>query len=255
MTNKINPLTTPKIIAIAGDWHENSSYAVRAIDYAAEKGATVILHTGDFGFRFGQVFMGKVNKALTKNKMTLMFVDGNHDNHHYLGSLPLDPDTGLRPLTKRIHHIPRGFRWEWDEIKFLGLGGAHSVDRQSLLRVPGVTWWPEETLSHADIGNAINGGSTDVMITHDCPSGVPIPGLDPSGFPKEEIKASEEHSKLLRMVVESVKPRVLFHGHYHTYYRHTIKLDGRVCHVVGLSLDGGALQHNVIVGKLENILG
>jgi predicted phosphodiesterase len=243
------PLALPVHIAFAGDWHGNTLYARAAVRYAAEQGADVILHLGDFGYTFEEDYLNSVSDVLTDHRINLLFVDGNHEDHWWLNRQPLYH--GLRPLRHNIWHLPRGFRWEWNDVRFLALGGAHSVDRQS--RRDGVSWWESETINSARAELTSREGPTDVMLSHDCPAGVDVPGLNDSQWPPEEIRAAEDHRQLLRSVVDVVQPAWLWHGHYHTRYTAELPLNSRVCRVEGMGLDGGPYADNVSVVTLASL--
>jgi predicted phosphodiesterase len=243
------PLATPTRIAFAGDWHANTHYATAAIDWAAVHGAQVILHTGDFGYGLSGLFLARLPNALLARHMRLLFVDGNHEHHDALNRMPLD-DHGLRPVAPLIWHLPRGYRWTWAGVRFLALGGAHSVDRRH--RVPGVSWWPQETLTTTDAATAVAGGRADVMVCHDAPAGVDIPGLNPRMWPEGEVRAANNHRELLATVVSAVQPRWLWHGHYHR--RYTAKGPPPVdCRVEGLDCDGVDLNDNIQVVDLADL--
>nr|WP_142277563.1 hypothetical protein [Mycobacterium timonense] len=104
----------------------------------------------------------------------------------------------------------------------------------------GRDWWPEEELSAQDTARAIRGGPVDVIVAHDCPAGVAIPGLDrPSSWPAEDLAASEEHRRRLQSVVDATRPHALFHGHFHRRYNSEyISPDGTRTRIVGLAEDG-----------------
>lgn len=230
------------IIGFTGDWHGNHRYAQKAIHYAANNGADVIIQVGDFGiWNPHKSFINTVNEAALHHNVQVFFVDGNHEDHPWLNAQPVRED-GFRVLHDNVAHIPRGTIWTWDGVTFMGLGGAHSVDRQ--WRTPGVSWFPEETLTY---GQAFEAATTphdiDIMVTHDCPSGVDIPGIEgnPLGFPKEEIAVSDKHRELLGYVVGNLQPKILVHGHYHVAYSDT--LDSTT--IKGLDCDGKPLDKNV----------
>ena len=94
----------PSRTAIAGDWHADTEYAVAAIEHAAKRGATVLLHLGDFGYNFTDDYLTALDDALDRC-IVLGFVDGNHENFDRLLSWPVDAD-GLRCLRERIVHLP-----------------------------------------------------------------------------------------------------------------------------------------------------
>lgn len=227
-------------LAFLGDWHGNLHFAKKAIE-ALPADTEVAIHTGDFGYNFNDSYLNAVNRSARKQDIVVMFVEGNHEDHTWLNAQPVDAD-GVRRLRPRVWHLPRGFRWEWFGMKFLALGGAHSVDRQS--RIPGVSWWDDETLSYGDVEKAIQGGQADIMICHDAPSGHFIPGLAPPGmFPYSETEQAERHRELLEHVVKQVDARYIWHGHYHSKYRtesNGVLITGLDCD----SLDPGAVERN-----------
>jgi len=248
-----SPLETPSRIALAGDWHANDRWAACAIDYAKDEGADVIIHVGDFAYDYSRKFLMTVDRALADYGIPLLFVEGNHDDPGALRG-PLGPD-GLRQLAPHIWHIPRGFRWQWGDVTFLGCGGAHSVDRQR--RTPGVSWWPEEAITDEDVRRCVDGGPVDVLISHDCPTGVTIPGIDdassPPYWPALEILRATEHRAVLRQIVDGCQPRTIVHGHYHRFYETVAELGYGAVRVMGLDCDGGDFAANVQVVDLKDL--
>lgn len=246
-----DPLAEPARIAFAGDWHANAWWAERAIADARTRYADVVVHLGDFGYLFTDQFLGRVSAALAEAELDLLFVDGNHENHPKLLRYPIGAN-GLRRVAQRVWHLPRGFRWQWAGVRFLALGGAHSVDRPH--RVPGVSWWKEETITPEQARHAIDGGAADVLVSHDCPAGVPIPGLDDGTlFPWAEIMRSDEHRGVLRDVAQAVRPRLIWHGHYHRRYDATADFGYGPVRVCGLDCDGTRMEENVQVVALADI--
>lgn len=243
-------MINPEVIAVAGDWHGNTKWALHAINYAATQGANVILHTGDFGYDFNQEFLDKITKHLKYHDMTLYFVDGNHEDFFYLYTFPIVED-GTRHITDRVFHLPRGFRWEWLGNTFMALGGAISPDKEG--RVPYREWWPDEALSFADISHATRPGNVDIMITHDCPAGVDIPGIanNPYGFPAKTLRDCEAHRDVLRGIVDEIQPKLLVHGHYHQYYRDVLYGGDYMTNIMGLHCDGSYVLDNVRLLILE----
>ena len=241
---------TPATIAFAGDWHANTAWAVRAVRHAKDNGASVIIHTGDFGYDYTTEFALVLEEALAEAGILLLFVRGNHDDPDFLDNLDGN-DLGFKPVTSHIWYIPQGKSWTWDGVRFLGLGGAHSIDR--LFRVEGVSWWARETISTVDAFKAAHQGEVDVMITHDCPAGVTIPGLDkPSGWDARELALSHRHRERLYEVVLKVKPRLLVHGHYHTRYTGFLDIGAAVqTRVVGLDCDNRDMAANIAFSAMS----
>ncbi len=249
-----DPLATPRRIAFAGDWHANTSWAESAIQYAADQSADTIVHVGDFGYDFPASFLRRVTKTLHRTGLHLWFVDGNHEDFDLLRRYPVR-DTGLREVTDRIWHIPRGHRWTWGGVRFLGCGGAHSVDR--IWREPGTSWWWQEAITDDDVARCVDGGAADVLISHDCPAGVVIPGIDdrkePPPFPPLEIVRANEHRDVLRRVVAGCRPAAVIHGHYHVAYEQTADLGYGSVRFIGLDCDGTALNRNVRVFDVDDL--
>lgn len=249
----VDPLADPGFVTFAGDWHGDTAFARQVVDLApaGPSGVRVVLQLGDFGVWPGQGgadYLDALAVHLERTNGVLLFVDGNHEDHVQLNGFPLRPD-GLRVLRPRLYHLPRGFRWRWHGRTWLALGGAHSIDRNS--RTEGVDWWPGETPTAEEFANARTGGPADYMVTHDAPAGVSIRGIrDPEiGQPKqlfEELVIEAEYRRLLREVVDTVRPSWLLHGHYHT--RHEALLDlggGQVCTVAGMAKTSGLAENTM----------
>lgn len=241
-------IKNPKKVIVAGDWHGNTDYAVSAIHLAKENGAEVIVHTGDFGFKFGTSFKYGVSQALIETGLELYFVPGNHDDYPYLYELPVnDEGFGYFSHYSNLFYVPRGVRWTWWDKTVLGLGGAVSVDKQH--RHPGTSWWPEEIISFKEANDAIEAGPADIMITHDAPDHVEIPGINAESdkfWPEDAINFSHQHQALLSSVVDAVKPVLLFHGHFHRRYEFVRKTTDAITTVIGLDCDGSQPQDNMV---------
>lgn len=245
-------LSPPARIAIAGDWHADTAYAVAAIEHAAKRDATVLIHLGDFGYNFTDDYLDSLDQALDHCGLVLGFVDGNHENFDTLSAWPVDDD-GLRRLRDRIVHLPRGFRWQWGTTRCLALGGAYSLDR--VLRTPGHSWWEEEWLTCQQAHDAAAGGPADVMFCHDCPAGVTVPGAarDRLGFPAKELRRAELYRVRLRSVVDAVRPGRLWHGHFHRRYQAVLQGQGYRTVVDGLGKNIEPIDNNMVVVNLAEL--
>lgn len=256
-------MAVPGTIAIAGDWHGNLRWALDRINDAHVAGATTIVHLGDFGYWVldpaTRKYLTRVEKRLAELDMHLLFVDGNHEDHDRLAALPLDPVTGLRPVSERVSHLPRGHRWTWQDEDgrswtWLALGGAVSVDRHH--RRIGKSWWPGEMLTEADVALAVGGGVVDVVVSHDVPARVSVPNIARKlGWPTDVMVDVDSHRRLLLSACEVLRPRQLWHGHYHCRYDEQLYLgpvDARpdwdgVCHVHGLDCDDTVRDANLVL--------
>jgi hypothetical protein len=237
---------TPTRIGVAGDWHGNTGWAVRAIRRSCAAlpadAPKIVLHLGDFGIwpdRGGQEFLARADEALASAGAQLWFVDGNHEDHAMLARLRPGAD-GRSRVTDRIWHLPRGYRWSWHGRQWLALGGAVSPDRAE--RTAGRDWWPEEEITAGQAAAVVAGGPADVMVTHDCPAGISHAfTAPPPSWARADIVRGDRHRQRLADVAGAVRPRWLMHGHLHEYYRRTVDLGWGPVTVTGLDCDGA--QH------------
>lgn len=251
-----NFTAAPEVVALAGDWHGNLGWAQRVVTIAYEAGARTVLQLGDFGYWRAadpatRRYLSSLERVLGERDMQLLWIDGNHEDHARLASLPF-ADDGTRPISDHITNLPRGFRWTWPDGNgkhqaWLALGGAVSVDRQ--WRTPGRSWWAEEQISRVDADAAMAGGPVDVMVSHDAPAGVMIPGIGAHDWPADALRDADAHRTLLREVVDAVHPQQLWHGHYHVRYDALVEVGGgdesRICHVHGLDRDDSGPSLNL----------
>ena len=245
------PLQLSGRLLLAGDWHGSYAQAEAAIFYGTagllgSERATAVVQLGDFGIWLGdEAYLDRLNSLLARKGLKLYFVDGNHENFPRLYEYPLAPD-GTRPVRENIFHLPRGYRLTWDDLQVLALGGAASIDRK--YRRPGHSWWLEELITESDIQKSVAGGRADIMFCHDSPATAPNWVVDDAksqhfarmDFGEDMLQYTTEHRQRLARVTDEVRPRILFHGHYHRLmggrYRHS---DGTAARVLGLD-EGGA---------------
>src|SRR5438128_6342454 len=137
-------------------------------------------------------------------------IGGNHERWPVLNLLlehsPRDED-GFAIVRDNIRLAPRIHYWTWSDKKFLGVAGAASIDKD--WRTPGVSWWPEEEITDAEIDKYITDDIVDVMVSHDCSNYSPwdfqlIPDLD-----------SQIHRQRIDRVINKALPSMQFHGHMH----------------------------------------
>lgn len=233
----------PSRIGVAGDWHGNTAWAVRAIrritGLLPRDEPRVIVHLGDFGIwpgPGGLDYLSRLDTVLTATGTSLMFVDGNHEDHTRLASMRRSAD-GTARVTNSIWHLPRGYRWQWHGREWLALGGAVSLDRAG--RVPGRDWWPGEEISMSEASAVVEGGHADVMVTHECPAGVQHEfDPPPSWWDPADLRRNDAHRELMRQVVLRVRPSWLMHGHLHRAYQRTVDVGAGPFEITGLDCDG-----------------
>jgi hypothetical protein len=202
-----------------------------------------IVQAGDFGYwehtDKGHQFLGRLNSKLEKAGLKIHWIDGNHENHTVLrlnygpgGNRHLPTPEGFWEIRPNINYIPRGTRWEWGGVSFLGIGGAYSIDKE--YRTEGVSWWPEEMVTDAEVDAAVSGGQVDVVVSHDVPLFVDLtPHLMGVGItrPWKWDENSLRNRKQLSTVFDGVTPKRWYHGHYHLRYTESVDM----CRFVGLA--------------------
>jgi len=233
-------------VLIAGDTHGNTKWAEGLARSAAELGCPVIIQVGDFGYfpdhPDGARFLTAVDTACAINGVELWFIDGNHDDHFALGE-HRERNTPVA-LTEHVTYVPRGARLALGGVAFGFLGGAFSVDWRA--RTLGIDWWRNEKTDHSDIAR-LGSGILDVLIAHDAPAGV---DLSAWRLPAEDQVRTDEVRSLIAAAVESTRPGIVLHGHWHhahdtelswidrTTSERTGELTWHSTRVVGLGCDG-----------------
>lgn len=222
------------LLGVVGDVHGTKDWTVLAIDEYAKIGVTHILQLGDFGVGSNPRnldFMESVNDRLKRHSMVMIITLGNHEDYDLLEAMlqPSKYDSNFLQLPEYDHlfFAARGQHWNWDGIEYCSLGGANSINKNSLK--PHINWWPQESITLSDLYRINEGGSADIMLTHDCPEGVPILGaLDSSDsnskWPLRALEYAQESRRNLRVAVDTVKPELLLHGHYHVNADFTVEL-------------------------------
>lgn len=115
---------------------------------------------------------------LEEKSFTLLWIDGNHENHDWIQSLPVGHWHGgkIHRVGENIIHLMRGQVFSIEGKNFFTMGGAQSVDKS--YRVEGESWWVREVPSEVDAFEAIDnlqevhsrGETIDYVLTHTCPS-------------------------------------------------------------------------------------
>lgn len=241
----------PGRIVVAGDWHGNTDWAVHVVQMAGEtlsgEKMRIILHMGDFGIwpgGSGCGYLRDVSAALEKAGMVLWFADGNHEafpllDHAIERNRRMFPGgIGETEISPSVYWLPRGTRWMWHGRTWLALGGGVSLDRA--IRTEGKNWWPQEEITQEQVARVIADGGADVMVAHDCPSGVrhsfPPP---PSFWDTRDLARNDAHRERLQRVVDAVQPSHLLHGHLHRSYQRTCDFGYGPVEVTGLDRDEG----------------
>lgn len=218
-------------VLVVGDLHADATYFKYVVNAAYRYGCAHIIQCGDLGFwpHTDPDYVPFLDKKLAKRDLTMVWVDGNHENFDALEAREWETtEEGFWKTGERVFYAPRGHRWEWEGVKFLALGGGHSIDKAYRLEYR--SWWRQELITMKDVSKALDGGGVDVMICHD------MPCETPEG-PKLYFKSNGEdieNRRMVKYVMDRVNPKVLFHGHYH--YRYTSRVPGT--RIEGLDMNG-----------------
>jgi predicted phosphodiesterase len=215
-------LPEPTKVMASGDWHASQPFAVRSIDYAVYAGADAIVQCGDFGLWTPSprldLYISTITRLAKETEIHVYWLDGNHEDHSRR-------DQFASYDTEYFHYLPRGHRWSWWGKQFMSVGGGVSMDKKH--RKEGVSWWPGETLSDEELDFCCRiPHGLDVIFAHDCPRGVPIPGVGPeskqrpgeSAWPADVLYEASQHRDKMREIWECHQPQLYAHGHYHIPY-------------------------------------
>jgi len=200
------------MIYITGDTH--GLFDINKLDYfnkiyISDKDVLIIL--GDVGIVWKNEDLENMKKIYEILGITIIFIDGNHENFHLLNTFPVIEKYGakMHRISNNIFHVLRGEIMTINDKSFLCIGGARSIDR--MYRKLNKSYWVEEMITDADIENAINNLSTrnfkvDYILTHCC---------DSKTIRKYFGYTSDLSTDRLQFIDKLVKYKKWFFGHYH----------------------------------------
>ena len=170
-------------IYITGDKHAEMEYMKKSLDYLSKDDILIVV--GDFGFIFfNENYVDKWNSydveveklkeiedICSKKEVTLLFLDGNHENFSRLYSYEVVEIFGgnAHKISNNIYHLMRGEIFKIEDKTFFVMGGADSIDRKT--RIENVTWWSEEIPSILEFENGLKNldkvdWKVDYVLTH-----------------------------------------------------------------------------------------
>lgn len=204
-------------VAVCGDWHGNLGWVrilARAIPHLAPD-ITTILQLGDWAMDMAGTDEAFAGTGITRIYVTL----GNHEPWGEITRLQ-DAYPGAAVQVSEITWLlPRPARLRIGGRAVLSLGGATSVDKA--WRREGVSWWPDEDISHEHVVAAIASGDADLMLTHEGPDDTPVRAVqevlrtNPMGFPADALADSLLSRRRVAKVWNIIYPELLMHGHMH----------------------------------------
>ncbi len=215
------------------DEFKKTSPSIRKGDY--------LIITGDFSVIVDRrpSFRELVKKFQASSlPFTILFIDGNHENHDRLAALPVSEWNGglVHRITPSIIHLMRGQIYTIEGKKYFTFGGARSHDlpegplyrddpqfeekredferRGVFYRIAYEDWWPTEMPTDEEYAEGLrnlekHGGAVDYIITHCCASSV-----------QEKIYRGHSDPDELTEYLEGIRSTVSFShwyfGHYHS---------------------------------------
>jgi len=210
----------------------------------ATKETTYLIICGDFG----GVWEYEENAEekywldwLEEKPYTVLFVDGNHENHIKLKSMPIEEWNGgkIHKIRPHVYHLMRGQVFNIDGKKIFTMGGAASHDKE--YRRENISWWVDEIPSQEEFDEAFknleeNNYEVDYVITHCLPDNV-----------QHKLAYWYGHDKLtnfLFVVDKDLKYKRWYSGHYHVDQdvgeRHTVLYSGII--EIGLTYEESVLK-------------
>jgi predicted phosphodiesterase len=219
-------------VLVVGDMHGNlDSWESTIIPAALAERADIIVQVGDFGFGWNNVYLDELDELIDDyDAPEILWLDGNHENFDLLETVGAFGAENPTPTSEHTTYLPRGYRWTWQGVPCMALGGAYSVDKP--YRTEGASWWRQEQITDEDKKRALTGGPVDVLFAHDCYDGILVPGVHaamkqgavPYALSAERAvyaswaELSKPNRQKLRTVVRENQVQMFIHGHFHVGY-------------------------------------
>jgi len=240
-------------LAIFGDMHGNDGAAIAAIQWAVDRDVKVAIWAGDCGLWTSLqhvISTDRINAFSLNNGFTNFWVGGNHEHWPTWNQVTapvskggaVKDQWGFSIYRSNIRLAPRVHTWKMGRAWFAGLAGAASIDRR--YRTTGVDWFPEETITEAEIAS-IEKMNTDkfhvnYFITHDAAVNSPF------GFSLYEDIPSFDNREKISRAVRHLHPDYHFHGHYHKF----LYWDNGGTTTIGLNME--ADKNSVVIIDTED---
>lgn len=158
-------------------------------------------------------------------KFTILFVDGNHENHKRLFSNIIDPDKigseeyklenkfgdVVGKLSDSVYHLRRGKVYSIENNKFFVMGGAYSIDKSN--RTENISWWREEEpnvteLYHGLDNLQLHNNYVDYILGHNAPGSIIMKYVD-RYYKQDSVSRYFDH------IINIVQFKKFFCGHWH----------------------------------------
>ena len=201
------------MIYITGDTHGEIDFDRLKLyfnrKYISEKDYLIIL--GDAGIVWSEKTLSKTILEYQKLGITIFYIDGNHENFALLNSFPILKlnNAHVHAISDNIFHVLRGEILIINGVKFLCVGGAESIDKNT--RIENINWWKDETLTEYQTNRAIYKAceydlKIDYILSHAAPSTIH----------RKQLQYKESESTIqLDIIDKHIKYNKWYFGHYH----------------------------------------
>ncbi len=157
----------------------------------------------------------ETRRILRDLPVTVLFIDGNHENHQRLNDYPVDEWMGgkVHVIESGIIHLMRGQVYNIKGTTFFTFGGAASIDRN--VRIEGFDWFPEEIPTRAEYEEGLDNlekcdYKVDYIISHTAPREVAA-ALGYGEDSTDEIALR----RYLQQIADDADYEKWFFGHFH----------------------------------------
>ncbi|MBM4118936.1 hypothetical protein FJ251_14615 [bacterium] len=190
-------------LLLLGDVHTRFGVIAAQIEHAREVAGVLpcaVVVAGDLGL-FGDDLRRHFRRQGLRFPAPVSFIEGNHEDFRAFASLVAD-------YADVLTHLPRATVQPLGPWRALCLGGARYMDAMTTPR------GCEITERDIDACLAFPAGAVDLVVSHDCPCGIGVPGtvgfehLGPPGMPGFERIAAR------------LRPRLWVFGHHHRWHEH-----------------------------------
>lgn len=157
----------------------------------------------------------ETRRILRDLPVTVLWIDGNHENFDLLGEYPVDEWNGgkVHFICDDIIHLMRGQVFDIGGTTFFTFGGAYSIDRMH--RIKGRTWFPEELPNKEEYAEGWRNlkqhdFEVDYILTHTAPAEI----IDTMGY-YAESDDEDELRDYLQKIADNTGFKAWYFGHFH----------------------------------------
>lgn len=193
-------------------WYQVNEYRLTEDDILIICGDTCIDHF------YGAPEHKQALPIFDKMKITVAYVDGNHENFEKLNSREIEEWNGgkIHRHSDNVIHLIRGQIYNIDGVKILTIGGATSPDKNR--RILGLDYFKEEDIQFCDTEEALNNlekhnNEVDLIITHTIGKEFIYKRM------YRDVHADENYmgaiNNFLDYINDIVKHKAWYFGHFH----------------------------------------